>query len=482
MGLSSAGIGSNLPIDSIISQLMTLERRPLASLDKKVAGFQAKLSAMGTLKSALDTFQTAVKGLSTAAKFQGMTVTMGDSTVASASATGNTAVGTYSLEVSQLAQAQKLASPGQASTSAAIGAGTITFDLGTITAAPGGFDSASGKYTSATFASSNLGLKTVTIDPADTSLAGIRDAINKAGIGVSASIVNDGGAAPYRLVLTESATGKASSMQISVSGSAELTSLISHDPAGSQAMSEIVTAQNAEFKLDGLQVTSASNAASGVIEGVTLNLAKTNVGNATNFVVAQDVAAVTDSVKSFVTAYNAITKTLKDLTAYNETTKTAGPLNGDATARSIQSKLRAVLTSPVASTTGFTVLSDIGVSVKAGVMAVDETKLKAAIDSNFDGVAGLFSTVGTTEGYAAQFDRLSTELLNTDGPLSTRREGINASIKSLEGNRLRLNDRLALTEQRLRAQYAALDTVISRMNTTSAYLAQQLSQLANLNG
>ena len=480
MGLSSAGIGSNLPIDSIITQLMALEQRPLASLDKKVTAHQAKLSAIGTLKSALATFQTAVKGLSTPSKFQTMTVKMGDSAIASPSASGGAAVGTYSLEVSQLAQAQKLASAGQASTSAAIGGGTITFDLGTITAAPGSLDPVTGKYSAAAFASSNLGLKTVTIDPADTSLTGIRDAINKAGIGVSASIVNDGSATPYRLVLTETATGKASSMKIDVSGSAGLTSLLAHDPSGAQALSETVTAQNAEFKLDGIGVSAASNAASGVIEGVTLNLAKTNVGSPTSFVVGEDATAIADSVKQFVTAYNAVNKTLKDLTAYNEVTKVGAALNGDATARSIQAQLRAVLSSPVATTGAFKVLTDIGISVKAGVMAVDETKLKEVIATNFDDVAGLFSNVGGTAGYAAQYDTLSTALLNTEGPLTTRTEGINKSIKTLETSRLRLNDRLAMTEQRLRAQYAVLDTMVSRMNTTSSYLTQQLAQLANL--
>ena len=472
MGLSSAGIGSNLPIDSIITQLMALEQKPLATLDKKVAGFQSKLSAMGTLKSALATFQTAVNGLATASKFQAMSVKMTDATIANvtASATGNVAPGSYSLEVSQLAQAQKLASTAHGSTTAAIGAGTITFDLGTTTTPPA----------APLFTSSNLGLKTVTIDPADTSLAGIRDAINKAGIGVSASIVNDGTATPYRLVLTQAATGEASSMNISVSGSQELTDLIAHQPGAGPVLQQMVPAQNAKFKLDGLDVSSATNAGSGVVEGISLNLAKTNVGNPTTFTVGQDNTAIADSVKQFVTAYNAITKTLKDLTSYNETTKVAGALNGDATARSIQSQLRAVLSSPVATTGSFKVLTDIGITVKSGVMAVDETKLKAAIDTKFNDVAGLFSKVGTTEGYAAQFDRLSTSLLDTTGPLSTRSDGINASIKTLESSRIRLNDRLAMTEQRLRAQYASLDTMISRMSTTSSYLTQQLAQLANL--
>ncbi|MDB5933780.1 MAG: flagellar hook protein FliD [Massilia sp.] len=664
MGLSSAGIGSNLPVDSIISQLMTVEQAPLTALDKKVASFQAKLSAMGTIKSALATFQTAIKGLSDVGKFQAVSATIGDAAVATVSGSATASLGSYSLEVSKLAQAQKLASAGQASTTAAIGAGTITFDLGTISG--GSFDAASGKYTGAGFASSGS-VQTVTIGAGDTSLSGIRDAINKAKVGVTASIVNDGSGTPYRLVLTESASGKASSMKITVGGDAALGALLNHDPAAAapagQAMSEMVSAQNAEFKLDGIAISSASNTAANVIDGLTLNLAKTNVGNPTSVVLARDTASVVASVGQFVSAYNAINKTMTDLTAYNPTTKIGAVLNGDSTVRGIQTQLRALLTSPVATGgTAFNVLSQIGVTVKSGIMAVDDAKLKSTIESNFTDVAGLFAAVGRpsdslvafksatantvpgsyavnvtqaaskgntaaidpaglnigsgndtitvqlngvsstvtlaqgiyadadalaaevqskingvaafgsagssvnvtqsggkltitsnqygpasnvivsgvgagnllgaapntnagtdvagtigtfaatgsgrtltaaagnpteglallvdgsgsrgtvnySQGYAYQFDRFATALLDSTGSLTSHTDGLSASIKSLADSRQRLTDRLAETEKRYRAQYSALDASISSMNTTSAYLTQQLAQLAKL--
>ena len=393
MGLSSAGLGSNLPVDSIVAQLMTVEQKPLTLLDKKVSTFQAKLSALGTLKGALATFQTAAKGLSSLSKFMAMNGVVSDPAVAGVTAGATAAAGTYSLEVSKLAQAQKLATAGQASSSAPIGAGTINFDFGTVSG--GTFDAASGQYTGASFASAGAGLKSVVVDPANTSLSGIRDAINKAGVGITASIVNDGSASPNRLVLTETSTGKASSMKISVAGDSALQALMNHDLAGVQGLKETVTAQNAEFKLDGLAISTASNNAANVIEGVTLKLTKTNVGAPASVTVARDTEAVVKSVNEFVTAYNAINKTMKDLTAYNEATKTGAVLNGDATARTISTQLRAMLSSPVATGgSAFSVLSEIGVTVKAGVMAVDDAKLKKTIDSNFSDIAGLFAAVG----------------------------------------------------------------------------------------
>lgn len=664
MALTSAGIGSGLPIENIITQLMSFEKRPLTLLDQKVAGLQAKLSAMGTLKSALDTFKTAAKGLSDISKFQALSTTVGDPAVATATAGSSAAAGKYSLEVSALAQAQKLASAGQASATAQLGGGTISFDLGTISG--GSFDSATGKYAGATFTSSGSGVKTVTIDPNNSSLAGIRDAINKAGIGVTASLVNDGSAAPYRLVLTETATGKASSMKIGVDGDAGLANLLNHDPAAAdgQAMTETVKAQNAEFKLDGLAISSATNKVTDVIDGVTLNLSKTNAGSPTTVEVTRDTKTVVESVGKFVSAFNAINKTMNDLTAYNPTTKKGAVLNGDATVRSMQTQLRSLLGSPVAGGgTAFTLLSDIGVTVKAGVMAVDDAKLQKAIENNFNDIAGLFAATGKpsdslvsftgstdktvsgnyavqisqaaaqgsltastsgvlaldgtnntldvtlngvtasitleprtyadaaelaaelqakingatafssagasvtiteangqlsmtssrygaasgvglagpaaaalfgsltptagkdvagtigghpatgsgrtltadagspaeglalridgasgargsvtySKGYAYQFEQLATTLLDTaKGPLASRTEGLNASLKSLADNRVRMEDRLAATEQRLRAQYSALDATIARMNSTSSYLSQQLTALSNM--
>ncbi|WP_426211709.1 flagellar filament capping protein FliD [Massilia sp. TWP1-3-3] len=395
MGLSSAGLGSNLPVDSIVTQLMAVEQKPLALLDKKVTTFQSKLSALGTLKSALSTFQSAVTKLSNLSKFMAMNGVMSDPAVAGVTAGASATAGTYSLEVSKLAQAQKLATAGQASASAAIGSGTINFDFGTV--AGGTFDATTGKYSGASFTSAGGGLKSVVIDPANNSLSGIRDTINKAGIGVTASIVNDGSASPNRLVLTETSTGKASSMKISVdaAGDAALKTLMNHDPAGVQGMKETVSAQNAEFKLDGLAISTPTNNAGDVIEGVTLKLTKTNVGTPASLTIARDTDAVVKSVNEFSNAYNAITKTLKDLTAYNEATKTGAVLNGDATARSISTQLRTMLTAPIATgDSAFSVLSAVGVSVKAGVMAVDDAKLKKTIDSNFSSIAGLFAAVG----------------------------------------------------------------------------------------
>jgi flagellar hook-associated protein 2 len=400
VAISSPGIGSNLDVNSIVSQLMSIEQQPLVVLSQKEASYQAQLSAIGNVKSALSTFQNAVKSLSDISKFQALKATSADSSIVSVVAGNSPAQGTYSLEISKLAQAQKLVSVGQTNTTDTIGTGTITIDFGTITVGGGSFDSTTGKYTGASFASNGNGAKTVTIDSSHSSLAGIRDAINSAGIGVSASIVNDGSATPNRLVLTDLSTGKTNSMKISVSGDAALGTLLNHDPGAApagQAFSETVTAQNAEFKVDGVSVTKTSNTVSDVIAGVTLSLAKTTaVGTTTSVTVARDSSTIVGSVGQFAFAYNQIFQTLRDVSAYNATTKKGAALNGDATVRVLQNELRKVLNTPVSGgASAFTLLSQIGVSFqKDGTLSVDNAKLQKAIDSNFTDVAGLFAAVG----------------------------------------------------------------------------------------
>lgn len=669
MGLSSAGIGSNLDVEGIVSKLMSVEQQPLTKLVQQEASFQAKLSGFGTLKGALSAFQTAVQGLSDISKFQAVRASAADPTVATASAAAGAVPGSYSLITTQLAQAQKMVAAGTASDIAPVGKGVISFDFGTI--AGGSYDSATGKYTGATFTTSGSGVKTVTIDDSNNSLAGIRDAINKAAVGVTATIVNDGGSTPYRLALTSNTTGEASSMKISVANTAPdtgLKTLLDNDPAGAQAMVQTSAAQNAKFTLDGIAVSKPTNTVSDVISGVTLNLLKTNAGSPTSVSIARDTESVTTAVNAFVKAYNDINQNLTDAAAYNSTTKQAAILNGEASVRAIQGQVRAVLSQSVTGGAGaFTRLSEIGVTLqKDGSLGVDSTKLANAITSNFDDFAGLFasagkssdslvsyagfspatkpgsygvnvtqlatkgSTVGTgaagltvgvgsdtldvvvngltatitlqqktyasaaelaaeiqskingapafatagatvavtesggtltitsakygsaskvsitggngqpnlkfatdgsmdaigldvtgtinglgasgngqvltsstgdsaglaltvaagalgargtvnySQGYAFQFDKMASSLLGSDGPLTARTDGIAASVKALDKSQADLTARLAVIEKRYRAQFTALDLTISKMNTTSTFLTQQLAQISNL--
>lgn len=395
MAMSAAGIGSNLDVDGIVSQLMAVEKQPLALLQKREADYQAKLSAYGSLKGSLSAFQTAMQGLADGSKFQAATASAADSSVLAASASGKAVPGSYSVEVQQLAQQQKIRSEGFASTSTVIGSGTLTIQYGA-------YDSGSNTFT----LNNAKPAQTVTIDPANNTLSGVRDAINAANIGVSATIINDG--ASNRLVMTSKDTGASSSIKISVADDdgndldASGLSRLAFDPTAAAGtgknMAEVQPGQDAKLKIDGIDISKPSNTITDAIEGVTLNLLKSNTGSPTTLTVGRDVAGVKASVEAFVKAYNNVSQTLAGLSAYNAATKTGAALQGDSTTLSIQSRIRATLSATVgaaAAGSGLSSLSDIGVAFqKDGTLALDSTKLQAALDNNFNGIAGLFSAQG----------------------------------------------------------------------------------------
>ncbi len=412
MSISVSGLISGTDYESLITQLIAVESQPLTALATKEASYLAKITGFGTLKSTLAEFQTTMANLAKASTFKTVNASVADTAVATVSASSTATAGTYSLEVSKLAQAQKLVAGGLASDTATLSTGTLVFDFGTIT---GTLNSTSRTYDAgASFESSGNGYKTVTIDSSNNTLSGIADAINDAGIGVTATIVNDGGNTPYRLALTVTNSGEANSLKISVDGEVGgtgLSSLMTQDPTGTQGFEETTTAQNAEFEIDGIAVTKASNMITDVISGVTLNLLKTNSDSATNITVARDTSAITTAVDSFVSAYNTINDTLADAMAYDADTETAAILNGEAGVRTIQTQLRGILSAPLTGgSSALSLLSEIGVSVqKDGSLSVDSTKLQKALTTNFEDFAGLFAADGKTTDSLVSYSSSSSE-------------------------------------------------------------------------
>jgi flagellar hook-associated protein 2 len=397
MGISSASV-SGLDVESIVTSLMNVEQRPLTLVSQQKSAYQTKLTAYGTMKSALSTFQTAVSALSTNAKFNAQTVTSANTSVFTATANGSAVLGDYNVTVSQLAKSHKIAMDGVANTTDPIGTGTLTISFGTFTpevvspATPASFTPNADKTDI-----------NITIDSSNNTLSGVRDAINAANGSVSASIVNDG--TTNHLVITSKDTGEVNSLKITVADGdgnntdASGLSLLAYDPlatAGSgKNMSSLQTAQNALLNIDGIDVVKASNTISDAIEGVTLKLLTTSAGQSVGLSVATDQDTIKQSVQSFVDAFNKVNTTLRDLTKYDSTGKKSGALLGDATARSVITQIRRVLTNTVDTGGTITSLTDVGVSFQQdGTLALDATKLNNAVTNHFSEISALFASSG----------------------------------------------------------------------------------------
>jgi len=466
--LTASGLGSGLDVKSLVSQLMAVEQRPLTLLAQQEASFQAKLTILGSVQGSFSSLQSSAQAL-VAAGTASYAASVSDSSILTATANSSALAGSYSLTVTKLAQTQKLASPapGQASLTAAIGTGsatTLTLALGTISGTP-----VNGQYASAGFTPDpGKTPVTLTIDSSNNTLAGIRDAINGANAGVTASIINDGSGSPYRLALTSNATGAVSGMKLSVSGDAALASLLTYDPtAPTQNFNELQTAQDASLAVDGVDITSATNSVSGAIQGVTLNLAKPT-GSAATVVVQRDNGKLTSALASLVNAYNNANKTVAGATAKGAI------LQGDWAVLGLQRQVRAILGSAQAAGGSFTTLSQIGVGFqKDGSLALDSSKLNAALATNADHVSALAAAIGGAVKSAAD------DLLGSNGPITNQSAGINRSLKDIGSQRTKVQSRLDSVQQRYQAQFNALDKLLSKMTTTSTFLTQQLGNLPN---
>lgn len=415
---------------------MALERRPLQILQQSKSNLDAQLSAYGRFRSALSSFQTALKDLKSVDAFKVYSANSSNTDALTATADADAAIGTLDVQINRLAQAHKQGSQAIA-------------DTGTTTLGGAGDQ------------------MTITVDGTDTvldlggmTLSQIRTAINEADAGVTATIISEN-ASSHRLVLTSTETGSAKAMSLSFSGTLGTDlGMATINDVGSLAELD------AEIVVDNLYtITRGSNTINDAIDGLTLTL-KAETASAATLTMARDTEAVAESVQKFVDAYNALRSTITSLRGKE--------LKSDSTLRSVEAQIQAIFNTPPDGLGGnFSHLSQIGASIqKDGTMKLDKTALTDAIATDFDGVAQLFAN--DDQGYMYRLDAAVTGLLQSDGLLDGREDGIKERQKSVESRIDNMQYRLQLVEKRYRAQFAALDTMLGQMQGTSQFLQQQL--------
>lgn len=393
-GIQSGGIGSGLDINGLVSQLVAAEGQPkLLRVDRKEVIAQSELSALSSFKGALSDFQGKIASLTDHSTYDNRTVNSSDNSIVSISATNDALVGNYEVEVTQLAQAHKIASSGFASSTTVVGEGVLSFSFGT-------YDSDGNTFT----INPNSTVKTVSIDSSNNTLEGIRDAVNEADIGVTASIINDGSG--ERLVFGSQASGAENSLRVTVddddgtdTDTAGLSQL-AYDPTAAvgsgQNLSETIAALDATLVIDGIAVTSPSNSVTSAIQGVTLNIKQAEVGTKVNLSVDIDTGGIKAKVNTFVKEFNTMMKAINDLSKYDPETEKAAILNGDVMLRSAESQIRRTLTETISGLTGAVQsLADIGVSTQSdGTLSVDSSQLDEALDEDYEAFAVLFAAIG----------------------------------------------------------------------------------------
>lgn len=446
--IQSPGIGSGLDVNSIVSQLVALERRPITALESKQSFAEAQISAYGSLTSKLSSFQTAMQGLSSLDSFQIFTATSNDDALFTASADSAAAAGSYTVEVVQLAERDKVATKAYTDSATFVGEGTLTISSGS--------DSFN-----------------VVIDSSNNTVSGIRDAINNASdnTGITATVVTDDNGA--QLVFSSDDTGTANALKIEVADSTDASNI---DDAGLSSLAyeagvvvhraEISQKLDSIVEIDGFTVTSSTNTVTGAVDGLTIN-AKA-VGTSTLDIVRDD-DQIKESVTAFADAFNALRDEID--------AQRAGQLEADSTLLSIERQLFDILNSGSAITgSNQSYLVEVGLSIdEFGQMQVDDDDLTDIINTDFESFANLFAA--EDEGFAFRLDAFAEDILKTDGLIDTREEGLQDQIDRYDDQILSIESRLELFETRTRAQFSALDTLVSSLNATSSFLTQQLANL-----
>ncbi len=478
--ITSLGIGSGLDINSMVTQLVALESRPLTQMQTAAKSLQTQISSYGTLNSLFSALQTAANKLNSATLWTQATASSSDTTAVSVTGGAGAATGNYAVRVESLASSQTVAS-GSAFTNSSelVGAGTLTIELGGWEDRP-----------PLTFVPKVGGGGAVSIEASDTdTLATLRDKINAADAGVTASIVTDSSGA--RLSMRSTNTGVENGFRVVAYDddgdgvdNAGL-SRFAYDPeSGANVMTLKQAAGNAKATVNGIGVESASNEIDGVVEGLTLTLRKQTTTDV-DIAVSSDREGIKTAIKGFSDAYNNLAKTIADQTKYDATTKVAGALQGDSAVGSLQRQLRSVLNAPSGASSVFSRLSDIGLEVQRdGSLSVDSAKLDSAT-ANLPELKKAFANLdtgnSTNDGFARRYAALASQVLGVDGTLTTRTEGLRSRLERNGTDQERLSDRVERYQARLVAQYTAMDANLSKLNALSSYLTQQLASLTSSN-
>lgn len=400
--ISFSGLISGLNTKSIVEQLVALRKKQL------VDPIQTKIDKIADRKSGLEAFKSAFDSLRTAALTLKNTDNTGwniksatssdTATVLVASTSSASAIaGTYDMTaITTLAKADRVVFNGVANKSTTqLGAGTLTIKYGSNAAS------------------------TITIASTASTLENVQTAINDADIGVTASIVNDGGATPYRLMLVGADTGSSFTVHGASTNYPEMSGAIASTLTVDTVTSDTAANQaaNAAFTLNGLAISSTSNSVTDAVPGVTLTLLTTTASTKT-ITVKQDTTKILSNISAFVAEYNNVRTLLRKALLPDTVTGKLGALARETTLSAASGRISDIFSTRFNSLVGadYDSLAEVGITTDVNSNPVVDTgKLSTALDTNLSDVQQLFQGSSLEDGVAEKMYTYMDNLLKADG-------------------------------------------------------------------
>jgi flagellar hook-associated protein 2 len=448
--LSVGGLASGLDTEGLVSKLIAAERRPVTLLESRKARLNEQDKAFKDLNANLLALKTQADALKDPAKFFPRAVTSSVETIATATASPGSARGTYSLTVTQLAKGSIAA------------AGVTKSALTDTVAVDGNFEFKLGATGT---------LVTVPVTTTTTLEQLVKD-VNDKNAGVKAAAVNVGTTTTpaYKLTLTSVSTGAANNIVV-VTDATTLT------------VTNTQTALDALFNIPGIGngIARPTNTVSDVLDGVTVSI---KAAGTTDLGVDVSVPGLQSSVQGLVNAYNNV---VKAITVNSTTLKTStgtvipAPFTGEILPRAITSSLSLAMSLTTSGALDSLVQLGITRNSKDGTLTLDATKFQAAVSANVQATSDLIAGTSTTDGVADLLSRAADDATKSvTGTITVRQNGLTATATSVQKQIDAMLDRLAASEQRLRARFSALEWTINQLQQTQSSLTGQMTSIQNL--
>jgi len=436
---SQTGLGTGIDVSSYVQAALAAQSAPLTLAQQQQSQLTTQTTALNTLSSELQSLLAAAQALNDpAGQFNALSVTSSNTSAVVASATAGAATGNHTVTVNSLATTSSEYSQTFATSSTPTNTGTFNISVGGAAAVP------------------------ITVNSTNNTLAGIASAINAAGAGVTASVIND--ASGSRLAIVSNTSGAPG--DISISG----------DTVG-LGFTKSANGLNASLVVDGIPISSASNTVTGVISGVTLNLLSANPNVPVSLSVAPDATQAQSAINSFVSAYNSVVNDLNSQVAVDPSTGQQGPLGSDSSINLVQDQVLSAVAYAVSGNSGIVNLASIGVNFNDdGTLTVDNGTLSSALASNFQAVQNFLQ--GGASSFGANLTASLQSLTDpTQGPVALDLNGISLTQQDLTQQINDFQAQLAVAQQTLNAKFSQVDTILQELPLLQAQVASQLSSL-----
>jgi flagellar hook-associated protein 2 len=430
--LSALGGSTGIDVTSAVNAILYADRAPERGWQAQQSTLASQTSAINALNSDASSLSDALNALNTTTgALTSVTATSSNTSLLSATAAAGTTLGNHTITINNLASTGSWYSAEQTSSSSQLANGSFSITVGSTTTS----------------------IPTGTGDGTADTLNELASTINSKSLGVTASVITDSSGS--RLSLISTTTGAAGDFSIASGGSIGFT--------------RSGTGADASLTVDGVPITSSTNTVTGAISGVTLNLlgaapaSGSTPATSINLGLAADSSSITSAVSAFVTAFNSLISDVNTTISYNSSTQTAGVLQSDSAAQSLQSALLAATNYSSGSGT-YQSLSSLGIETNSdGTLTLDSSKLATAIQSNNAAVTSFFEG-SAFNGFAASLNTtLNTYTDPTQGAFTVDLQSISAENKDLTDETNSLEVYLTSQQTILTAQYNAADIAIQQL-------------------